>query len=201
MLDEKEIRKVKSYCVLPKLTLAAIVASAITGLWWAFLVRIDRVLLGSSGLYIPAFILCFTKVAIYVVFFVYFFISTRIGLSSKKWRAIEDKVNRNYEGDVDNIGVSRTLSEKALAEELERSNDRRLKNEGKVLEGKTAISTFGWAHKYSNLMEENAREVAEKAGIKVPDVKKYIALLVIVPMLLLLISFIPEFLNANSIKG
>ena len=201
MFTDKEIRKIKLYCVLPTLGNVALIVAITIGLLWAFLCMLDSVIFDSeTGLYMPAFIIYIGTVVLYLAFYAYAILSVRLGQLRKKWQAIVEKAMTWQNSVAYTQEAGRMMAGMAAGDFLSRSGNPTAKRVGDALEAAAAVEAVDLSFTVGTNLEENAKRVAMALGLAVPKKKGKILLIIFVPVILLIGSFIPEYVHAGNTK-
>lgn len=201
-LTPKEIRQIKKYCILPCLVLPTILGIFIMMFLWLLLFMINDLALDAhdNPYDFILFGIVVTFAIIGIVFFTCAVLIPRFGMNGKKWKNILHKLDVHQQeirgSDTAAVGVGMTLS----GNMMRRSSNETVSGLGAAAQVAGAAVSVAAIHQMSSDMAQNAHAVADAWGISVPSPKKYKLMLLLLPALILTISFIPSFMHAAQAK-
>lgn len=199
MLSEREKKQIQKYCLLPKIAVASILmALAMCGVWLV-LVMIDDIAFYNKTFYEPGMYAFIAFVILYMVLFAYALLVPKIGMSKAGWKELVNRLSV-YQTDNDySAQVAGAAGLGAAGRFLSCHGKGTAKKIGKGLEVAGAVDSVGVIAQMGYEMHANARAVADAFGVEPPKAKKYILPLALIPPLLLISMYVPEY--GDSIRS
>ncbi len=201
-LTPKEIKQIKSYCVLPRLALPSLLGLILMMVLWLLLTMINDIALDAHYTpYTTVILGCLLFFFIVdIIFFSCAVLIPRCGMNGKKWRNILSKLEV-YQQQIGGteaaaLGVTMGLS----GNMLRRSSNETISGIGTAAQIAGAAASAATIHQMTSDVARNARAVAEAWGIPVPSYKKYKLTLLLLPSLVMTILFIPAFMHSSEAK-
>lgn len=197
MLNEQEKRLIKRYCIMPALASTFLTMALLIGGVWILLVMIGDLALHGSfygiGLYVYLGI-----AAAYTIAFCICFLVPRIGMKKNKWKQIVEKAQVEMSNKDYSSKIAFALGTKAVGTLLDMTDNPKAEAAGDVFDAVSAISSVSTVVQMTNEIGRNAKAVAAVFGIKIPKAKKYIAAVVLLPIILLPAVYIPHFVQSKQ---
>ena len=185
MLNEKEIRLIKSYYIRLSIVLPTLAGAFLPAL--PFIVCSFFNYLLGDGVSITKVIWVYPIVAaISVILFSYCALSVRFGMLSKKWKAILSKANHVEQEELDSTKAARANATRAMGN----------------LTGSTAMNvasayeTVSVASEYTNTMRGNIKRVADVFQVKLPRTGFLAVVCILLPSILVAGSFVPVLIGS-----
>ena len=193
MLTEKEKKLIQRYYVYPTIVIAAIAIDLLIGFFWAFLVMLDDMAFNSTFLYMPGLIVYLGIVAIYLVIIIVLFVKVRSVWKKESWIRLKSRAGLLTMGYEDSERLRQIHGMNSAGNVLGRFENTPLKQAGDAMQAAAAVQTVAMVNKKMRGAKEDALKMAEIYRMKLPSAKKYMWLMILVPILLLTAIYIPEF--------
>lgn len=193
MLTEKEKKQIQRYYVYPTIIIAAITIDLLIGFFWAFLVMLDDMAFNSASLYMPGLVVYIGIVVVYLVTAIVLYIQVRSAGKKQSWIQLMSRTGLLTTGHEDPERLRQIHGMNSAGNVLGRFEDTPLKQAGEAVQAAAAVQTVAMVNKTVRGAKEDALKMAEIYRMKVPSAKKYVWLMVLVPILLLTAVYIPEF--------
>lgn len=193
MLTEQEKKKIRRYCIYPTIVLTALAVALLIGFLFFFLVMLDDMAFHSESLYMPGLITYLGIVAVYLVVIIVLYVKVRSAGKQQSWLRLMKKAGllpAEYE---DPESVRQIRGVNSAGNVLKRFDGTPLEQAGDAMQAAAAVQTVAMVSGSMRAVKEDALRMAEIFRIKVPRAKKYVWLLILVPVLLLTAVYIPEF--------
>ncbi len=200
MLSRKEENMIRRYCLYPQIAMAALVMAFVILGPWLILEMVDDLVFHNEKFVPYGLYVCLGFVGFFLFTFCYCILKSKFGMRGKKWRELGNRLNirqseKDYSGKVAGaIGLG------AAGSLMEQSENKTLKKAGKAMEVAGAVDTVAVALEMSFEQMENANEMANTYGVKVPKIKKYLISFAVASVLILIAVYIPQFKDANLLK-
>lgn len=202
MLDEGQKQLVKKYCLYPSLSLAFLIVSLTIGFLWIILNMLGDLVFNSIRFYTAGLWTYIGIVVVYLVFFIYCFLYTKIGMRKEKWTKIVNHADLKLANKDYSKSISLLLGTRGASTLLDMSDNKSLKNTSDALDAISAIGSVAMVASMTNELSSNAKTVARVFDIEIPKAKKYVLSIVLIPVILLIATYVPHFIfsanNANN---
>ncbi len=198
-LSKKEARLIKRCCVLPCLARVSLIM--VFGVWLLMGVLLfihDMAFYGEGdlGMLGPYTAGAFT--AVFIVVLTYSVIATKVVMSGKRWRALEEKV-RVQQTRTDHVGELAAAAGLAIAgSSLRHSDNDTASTVGDVA---TVVGGVAASAAMAKVMDEyagDAESVARVCGIKPPNTKRLTIVTIVVPILIMLAVYAATYVSAAN---
>ena len=202
-LTEQEQKRIQRYCTYPKIAATALVMSFVACLLMLPLQMINDIAFHQKE-FQPAGI--YTAIALTVIelaIFCYCALAPRFGMQGKQWKEQQWKelesrlavaqTNKDHSAEV--AGV---LATQAAGRLLKNSDNDLARNLGGAAEVASAVGAVATAADVLAETSSNAEAMANAYGVTIPSVKKQIMALAVLPVIVLLGVYIPQFVQGNN---
>ena len=198
MINEKERKQIQRYCVYPKIALAAIIMSFVMCGLLVLLEMIDDLVFHNKGFQPAGLITIIGFVVVYVVIFCYCMLCPRFGMRGRQWRELQARLQVK-QTEKDRSGqVAGTLAMQASSRLLKNSNNDTAKHIGGAMEVAGAVSAVATASDVLSETWMNAEEMANTYGVRIPKIKKWIVGLGVLPVLIVIGVYIPQYMQGRQ---
>lgn len=197
-VSEQEKKRIQRYCTYPKIAAAALIMAFVACLLMLPLQMINDIAFHQKE-FQPAGI--YTAIALTVIelaIFCYCALAPRFGMQSKQWKELQGRlavVQTNKDRSAEVAGV---LAAQAAGRLLKNSDNDVVRNLGGAAEIAGAVGAVATAADVLAETSSNAEAMANAYGVVIPSAKKQIIALAVVPVIVLLGVYIPQFVQGNS---
>jgi len=185
MLTDKERRKIQKYCACPKIALVALIFAFVDCFMMVPLEMIDDLVFHNKGFRPAGMYTAIAFVVINLVIFCYCTLAPRFGMKGQQWK------DRSGE-------VAGALALQSSGRLLKRSDNDTARNVGGALEVAGGITAVATATDILLETHAAAKEMAEAYGIEVPSIKKKLIAFAIIPMLIIIGMYVPQYMYGNQ---
>ena len=193
MINDGEKKLIRKYCLLPVVAKACLAMALLIGFVWIPLVMIDNMVFNGNsymlGLYIYLGI-----AAVYTIAFTVCFLIPRIGMRKEKWQKITEKANIELSDKDYSAQIALTLGAKATGHLFKMRGN----SHGKVFDALAGVGALITVTQMTNELHKNAKLVAIVCGVEIPKARKYIVSIFLLPILLLIAVYIPQFILSKQ---
>lgn len=197
-VSEQEKKRIQRYCTYPKIAAAALIMAFVACLLMLPFQMINDIAFHQKE-FQPAGI--YTAIALTVIelaIFCYCALAPRFGMQSKQWKELQGRlavVQTNKDRSAEVAGV---LAAQAAGRLLKNSDNDVVRNLGGAAEIAGAVGAVATAADVLAETSSNAEAMANAYGVVIPSAKKQIIALAVVPVIVLLGVYIPQFVQGNS---
>ncbi len=200
MLTDREEKLIIRYCRRPRIAITAVIMALVLGVPFILLEMIDDMVFYHEGFTPWGLYVYLGFAAVYLFLFCFCTLSTRIGMRKEEWtelarRRTVSQQQRDYSG-----AASASLAMGAAGRLMQKSSRKGVRTAGTAAEVAGAIGAVATAGAMSAELAANAEAMAEAYHVPIPDTKKLRLALVLVPLVILIGVYIPQYVMANEAK-
>lgn len=197
-LTEQEKKRIQRYCTYPKIAATALAMSFVACLLMLPLQMINDIAFHQKE-FQPAGI--YTAIALTVIelaVFCYCALAPRFGMQGKQWKELQSRLTVAQTNKDRSTEVAGVLATQAAGRLLKNSDNDVARNLGGAAEIAGAVGAVATAADVLAETSSNAEAMANAYGVTIPSVKKQIIALAVVPAIVLLGVYIPQFVQGNN---
>lgn len=196
-LNENEKRQIQRYCIYPRVALPALVMSIVTCLLLLPFEMIDDLVFHHKGFDATGVTTILVLVAINLVVFCFCALVPKFGMRGKQWRALQERLAVAQEETDRTAQVAGVIGAQAAGRLLSNSDSDAAKALGGAAQIAGAVGAVATAADILAETSSNAEAMAEAYGVPVPNVKKLQVALVILPIMIALAAYVPQYSQAS----
>ena len=197
-LTEQEKKRIQRYCTYPKIAAAALVMSFVACLLMLPLQMVNDIAFHQKEFQAAGIYTAIALTAIELAIFCYCALAPRFGMQGKQWKELQSRLAVAQTNKDRSAGVAGVLAAQAAGRLLKDSDNDIARNLGGAAEIAGAVGAVATAADVLAETSSNAEAMASAYGIAIPSAKKQIIALVVVPVIVLLGSYIPQFIQGSS---
>ena len=197
-LTEREKKRIQRYCMYPKIAATALIMSFVACLLMLPLQMINDIAFHQKE-FQPAGI--YTVIALTVIelaIFCYCAFAPRFGMQGKQWKELQGRLAVAQTNKDRSAEVAGVLATQAAGRLLKNSDNDLARNLGGAAEVASAVGALATAADVLAETSSNAEAMANAYGVTIPSVKKQIMALAVLPVIVLLGAYIPQFVQGNN---
>lgn len=197
-LSKKEKKQIQKYCVFPKISRVAIIMSFVLCGLIVVLEMIDDMVFHNKGFRPGGMYTAIALIIVYVSIFCYCILCPKFGMMGKQWKELQIRLKVKQDESDYSGQVAGAVGMQAAGRLLENSSNNTVKNAGKAFEIAGAVDTMATASEMLSQSQINAEAMANAYGVHIPKVKKQLTVFAILPVLILIGSYIPQYMKGNQ---
>lgn len=197
-LSEQEAKRIQRYCTYPKIAAVALVMSFVTCLLMLPLQMINDIALHQKEFQPAGIYTAIALTAIELTIFSYCALAPRFGMRGKQWKGLQSRLAVAQTNKDRSAEVAGVLAAQAAGRLLKDSDNDVARNLGGAAEIAGAVGAVATAADMLAETSSNAEAMANAYGVAIPSAKKQIIALAVVPAIVLLGVYIPQFVQGNS---
>ena len=201
-LTPKEIKQIKRYCVMPRLATPAFLSIFLVLAVWLLMVMIDDIGFDAhAGAYRDALMwIMMGMVGVLLTVVCCTALIPRFGMNGKKWKAILEKLEVHQQEIRGQEAAAMGVSMNLAGNLMRKSDNDAVSGVGAAAQVAGAAMAAVAVHQMTADMARNAMAVAEAWNIPVPKYKRYRRAMLLVPVLLMVLLYVPEFMASSRAK-
>lgn len=197
-LTEQEKKRIQRYCMYPKIAATALVMSFISCLLMLPLQMINDIAFHHKEFQPAGIYTAIALTAIELAIFCYCALAPRFGMQGKQWKELQSRLRVAQDNKDRSAEVAGVLAAQAAGRLLKNSDNDVARNLGGAAEIAGAVGAVATAADVLAETSSNAEAMANAYGVTIPSVKKQVIALVIVPAIVLLGAYIPQYVQGSS---
>ena len=197
-LSEQEAKRIQRYCTYPKIAAAALVMAFVACLLMLPLQMINDIAFHQKEFQPAGIYTAIALTAIELTIFSYCALAPRFGMRGKQWKGLQSRLAVAQTNKDRSAEVAGVLAAQAAGRLLKDSDNDVARNLGGAAEIAGAVGAVATAADMLAETSSNAEAMANAYGVAIPSAKKQIIALAVVPAIVLLGVYIPQFVRGNS---
>lgn len=198
VISEKEKNQIRRYCVYPKIALVALIMSFVLCAFIVPLEMIGDLVFHSDGFHPAGLNAAIALIALYVVIFCYCALCPKFGMRGKQWLGLQGRLAVKQTQSDRSAQVASVLATQAVGRMLQNSDNKTAQNLGGAVQVAGAVGAVTTAADMLLESTNNAGAMAEAYGVSIPNIKKQLIAFVIVPVLVLIAIYVPQYAQASQ---
>ena len=197
-LSEKEWKQIQRYCVYPKIALQALIISFVLCALIVPLEMIDDLVFHNDGFQPAGINTGIALIALCVAVFCFCALRPKFGMRGKQWLDLQNRLAvRQTESDR-SAQVAGVLAAQAAGRMLQNSDNKAAQALGGAAQVAGAVGAVNTAADMLSESTNNAETMAKAYGVPVPNIKKQLVAFSIVPVLVLIAVYVPQYVQGNQ---
>ena len=197
-LSEKEKKQILRYCVYPKIALLALVMSFVLCALIVPLEMVDDLVFHNDGFEPVGLNVGIALIALCVVVFCFCALRPKFGMRGKQWIDLQNRLSVRQTQSDRSAQVAGVLATQAAGRLLQNSDNKAAQALGGAAQVAGAIGAVGTAADMLSESANNAEAMAKAYGVPIPNIKKKLVACEIVPVLVLIAVYVPQYAQGNQ---
>lgn len=197
-VSEQEKKRIQRYCIYPKIAAAALVMAFVACLLMLPLQMVNDIAFHQKEFQAAGIYTAIALTAIELAIFCYCALAPRFGMQSKQWKELQSRLAVAQTNKDRSAEVAGVLAAQAAGRLLKDSDNDIARNLGGGAEIAGAVGAVATAADVLAETSSNAEAMATAYGVTIPSAKKQIIALAVVPVIVLLGVYVPQFVQGNS---
>lgn len=197
-LSEKEKKQIQRYCVYPKIALRALIMSFALCALIVPLEMIDDLVFHNDGFQPTGINAGIALVALCVAVFCFCALRPKFGMRGKQWLDLQNRLAVRQTQSDRSAQVAGVLATQAAGRLLQKSDDKAAQALGGAAQVAGAVGAVSTAADMLSESANNAEAMADAYGVPVPNIKKQLIAFSIVPVLVLIAIYIPQYAQGSQ---
>ena len=200
MINEKEKKRIQRYCVYPKVALGALIMAFVLCLEIIPLEMVDDLVFHNKGFQPRGLYTAIALIVLNVIIFCFCTLRPRFGMRGAAWKTLQTRLQVDQKETDRSAQVAGTIAMQASGRLLRKSDSDTVKNIGGAMEAAAAVSAVATATDILSEIGSNAELMAEAYRVPIPNIKKRLIAFAILPVMLLIGMYIPQYMEGNQKK-
>ena len=197
-LSEKEKKQILRYCVYPKIALSALILSFVLCALIVPLEMIDDLVFHNDGFEPVGLNVGIALIALCVVVFCFCALRPKFVMRGKQWLELQNRLSVRQTQSDRSAQVAGVLATQAAGRLLQNSDNKAAQALGGAAQVAGAIGAVGTAADMLSESADNAEAMAKAYGVPIPNIKKKLVAFAIVPVLVLIAVYVPQYVQGNQ---
>ena len=198
-LSEKDARLIKRYCVCPQLGFVSLVMPFVLGALVILGEMIgDLVFYGEGDFRFLGLYAYIAFVIVFCVLFCYGALVPKFGMQGKRWTALAEQLRVQQTAEDRSAETAAALGLSAAGSLLNHSDNETAKGLGDVAAVAGAAATAAVAAEQLSEIGGNAEAMANAYGVPIPDTKRALLAMIVMPVLVMVTIYGARYLSATE---
>ena len=198
-LSEKDARLIKRYCVCPQLGFVSLVMPFVLGALVILGEMIgDLVFYGEGDFRFLGLYAYIAFVIVFCVLFCYGALVPKFGMQGKRWTALAEQLRVQQTAEDRSAETAAALGLRAAGTLLNHSDNETAKGLGDVAAVAGAAATAAVAAEQLSEIGGNAEAMANAYGVPIPDTKRALLAMIVMPVLVMAAIYSARYLSATE---
>ena len=197
-VSKQEKKRIQRYCIYPKIAFAALVMAFVACLLMLPLQMINDIAFHQKEFQPAGIYAAIALTAIELAIFCYCALAPRFGMRGKQWKELQSRLAVAQTNKDRSADVASVLAAQAAGRLLKDSDNDVARNLGGAAEIAGAVGAVATAADVLAETSSNAEAMANAYGVTIPSAKKQIIALIVVPVIVLLGAYIPQYIQGSS---
>ena len=198
-LSEKDARLIKRYCVCPQLGFVSLVMPFVLGALVILGEMIgDLVFYGEGDFRFLGLYAYIAFVIVFCVLFCYGALVPKFGMQGKRWTALAEQLRVQQTAEDRSAETAAALGLSAAGRLLSHSDNETAKGLGDVAAVAGAAATAAVAAEQLSEIGGNAEAMANAYGVPIPDTKRALLAMIVMPVLVMVTIYGARYLSATE---
>ena len=197
-LSEKEWKRIRRYCVYPKIALRALIMSFVLCALIVPLEMIDDLVFHNDGFQPTGLNTGIALIALCVAVFCFCALRPKFGMRGKQWIDLQNRLSVRQTQSDRSAQVVGVLAAQAAGRMLQNSDNKAAQALGGAAQVAGAVGAVSTAADMLSESANNAEAMAKAYGVPIPDIKKQLIAFAIVPVLILIAIYIPQYAQGSQ---
>ena len=197
-LSEKEWKQIRRYCVFPKIALRALIISFVLCALIVPLEMIDDLVFHNDGFQPTGLNTAIALIALCVAVFCFCALCPKLGMRGKQWLDLQNRLAVRQTQSDRSAQVAGVLATQAVGRLLQKSDNKAAQAVGGAAQVAGAVGAVSTAADMLSESANNAEAMAKAYGVPIPDIKKQLIAFAIVPVLILIAIYIPQYAQGSQ---
>ncbi len=197
-LSEKEKKQIQRSCVYPKIALRALIMSFALCALIVPLEMIDDLVFHNDGFQPTGINAGIALVALCVAVFCFCALRPKFGMRGKQWLDLQNRLAVRQTQSDRSAQVASVLATQAAGRLLQKSDNKAAQALGGAAQVAGAVGAVSTAADMLSESANNAEAMADAYGVPVPNIKKQLIAFSIVPVLVLIAIYIPQYAQGSQ---
>ena len=201
MLTDREEKLIVRYCRRPRIAITAIIMALALGVPFILLEMLDDIVFYHEGFTPFGLYVYLAFVVVYLFLFCFCTLSTRFGMHKAEWEELARRRTVSQRQSDYSGAAAGSLAMGAAGRMMQKSSRKGVRTAGAAAEVAGAIGAVATASTMSVELAANAEAMAEAYHVPVPDTKKLRLALILIPLVVLIGVYIPQYIEDRSKRG
>lgn len=198
MLTEREEKLIKRYCIYPKLAMTGVIMALALGVPYVLLEMIDDLAFHNDRAVFWGLYVYIGFVILYMVLFCWCALAPRFGMRREEWRELQRRADVRQSQTDYSGAVAGAMGMSAAGRLMRKSENKAVRGVGAAAQVAGAVGAISTAGAMLFELRRNAEAMAEAYRVQIPDTKRVRLVMVLLPILAMIGTFVPQYAAAAA---
>ena len=198
MLTEHEEKLIQRYYIYPKIAITAVIMALALGVPFILLDMIDDLVFHDEEVIFWGLYVYLGFAALYLILFCYCTLRAKLGMRKEEWQELQRRLKVRQQQSDYSAAAAGAMAMGAAGRLMQKSQNKPVRGAGTAAQVAGAVGAVATAGAMSAEIAHNAQAMAEAYGIPLPRTKGLRTVLVLLPLVILIGTYIPQYSHAHT---
>ena len=198
MLTEHEEKLIQRYYIYPKIAITAVIMALALGVPFILLEMIDDLVFHDEEVIFWGLYVYLGFAALYLILFCYCTLRAKLGMRKEEWQELQRRLKVRQQQSDYSAAAAGAMAMGAAGRLMQKSQNKTVRGAGTAAQVAGAVGAVATAGAMSAEIAHNAQAMAEAYGVPLPRTKGLRTVLVLLPLVILIGTYIPQYSHAHT---
>ena len=198
MLTEHEEKLIQRYYIYPKIAITAVIMALALGVPFILLEMIDDLVFHDEEVIFWGLYVYLGFAALYLILFCYCTLRAKLGMRKEEWQELQRRLRVRQQQSDYSAAAAGAMAMGAAGRLMQKSQNKTVRGAGTAAQVAGAVGAVATAGAMSAEIAHNAQAMAEAYGVPLPRTKGLRTVLVLLPLVILIGTYIPQYSHAHT---
>lgn len=198
MLTEHEEKLIQRYYIYPKIAITAVIMALALGVPFILLEMIDDLVFHDEEVIFWGLYVYLGFAALYLILFCYCTLRAKLGMRKEEWQELQRRLKVRQQQSDYSAAAAGAMAMGAAGRLMQKSQNKTVRGAGTAAQVAGAVGAVATAGAMSAEIAHNAQAMAKAYGVPLPRTKGLRTVLVLLPLVILIGTYIPQYSHAHT---
>lgn len=198
MLTEHEEKLIQRYYIYPKIAITVVIMALALGVPFILLEMIDDLVFHDEEVIFWGLYVYLGFAALYLILFCYCTLRAKLGMRKEEWQELQRRLRVRQQQSDYSAAAAGAMAMGAAGRLMQKSQNKTVRGAGTAAQVAGAVGAVATAGAMSAEIAHNAQAMAEAYGVPLPRTKGLRTVLVLLPLVILIGTYIPQYSHAHT---
>lgn len=198
MLTEHEEKLIQRYYIYSKIAITAVIMALALGVPFILLEMIDDLVFHDEEVIFWGLYVYLGFAALYLILFCYCTLRAKLGMRKEEWQELQRRLKVRQQQSDYSAAAAGAMAMGAAGRLMQKSQNKTVRGAGTAAQVAGAVGAVATAGAMSAEIAHNAQAMAEAYGVPLPRTKGLRTVLVLLPLVILIGTYIPQYSHAHT---
>ena len=198
MLTEHEEKLIQRYYIYPKIAITVVIMALALGVPFILLEMIDDLVFHDEEVIFWGLYVYLGFAALYLILFCYCTLRAKLGMRKEEWQELQRRLKVRQQQSDYSAAAAGAMAMGAAGRLMQKSQNKTVRGAGTAAQVAGAVGAVATAGAMNAEIAHNAQAMAEAYGVPLPRTKGLRTVLVLLPLVILIGTYIPQYSHAHT---